>query len=66
MSDCDYDYLEFQYSDRNLPWCISMLKEWLDPDIVLAVSEPLNEETNTETFLIQEEKRRQLCYLVQI
>lgn len=50
----NYDYLEFQYSDGNLPWCLSMVKEWLDPDIVLAMSEPLNEETSTETFLIQE------------
>lgn len=62
----DYDYLECQYSDGNLAWHISMVKEWLDPDIVLTTSESLNEETSTETFLIQEEKRRQLCYQVQI
>lgn len=46
----DYDYLECQYSDGNLAWRISMVKEWLDPDIVLTTSESLNEETSTEIF----------------
>lgn len=61
----NYDYLEFQYSDGNLPWCILVVKEWLNHDIIVAKSELQTEETITEVFLIQKYKRRQLCYQVQ-
>jgi len=35
----DYYFVEFQYSDGNLSWYISMVKEWLDPEILLAMRE---------------------------